>query len=142
MLTVVIILILIACVLLVGVVLIQNPKGGGLSSSFGGMSNQIMGVQRTTDFLEKSTWTLMIGIAVLSLSSIFFFGQPTTATPDKPKSQFEGTNLTTPPPAAAPMQQQPAQQQPAQQQQNTANPLENGQQTAPAADPAAQPQGQ
>lgn len=131
MLTVVVILIVIACILLIGVVLIQNPKGGGLSSTFGGMSNQIMGVQRTTDFLEKSTWTLMIGVAVLSLSSIFFFGAPTTATPDKPKSQFEGTNLTTP--QTAPVQQ-PAQQN------NTANPMGGAQQAAPAADPNAQPQ--
>jgi preprotein translocase subunit SecG len=124
MLTVIVILILIACVLLIGVVLIQNPKGGGLSSTFGGMSNQIMGVQRTTDFLEKSTWTLMIGIAVLSLFTIFFIGTP-SATPDKPKSEFEGVDLKTP---QVPQQQAPAPQQQQQQPQgNTANPMGEGQ---------------
>lgn len=66
-------LVIITCVLLVLIVLVQNPKGGGLSSAFGGSSssNQIMGVKRTTDFLEKATWTLAIILLVLSLSSVF-----------------------------------------------------------------------
>ncbi len=66
-------LVIITCILLVLVVLVQNPKGGGLSSAFGGSSssNQIMGVKRTTDFLEKTTWTLAIILLVLSLSSVF-----------------------------------------------------------------------
>ncbi|HRY97953.1 MAG TPA: preprotein translocase subunit SecG [Bacteroidales bacterium] len=64
------VLILIACVLLILVVLVQNSKGGGLASSFAG-SNQIMGVRKTADFLEKSTWTLAIALLVLSLFSIF-----------------------------------------------------------------------
>lgn len=64
------VLILIACILLVLVVLVQNPKGGGLSSTFGG-SNQVMGVKKTADFLEKATWTLGIILLVLSLLSIF-----------------------------------------------------------------------
>tara|TARA_B100000959_G_scaffold262014_1_gene300051 strand:+ start:1524 stop:1826 length:303 start_codon:yes stop_codon:yes gene_type:complete len=58
-------------VLLVLVVLVQNPKGGGLSSTFGGGSNQIMGAKKTTDFLEKSTWTLAITLISLSLLSNF-----------------------------------------------------------------------
>lgn len=49
-----------------GIVLIQNSKGGGLASSFAS-SNQIMGVRKTTDFLEKATWALAIAIAVLSI---------------------------------------------------------------------------
>ena len=53
----IIVLTLLAAVLLIGVVLIQKSKGGGLSSSFAG-SNQIMGVRRTTNFIEKVTWTL------------------------------------------------------------------------------------
>jgi preprotein translocase subunit SecG len=65
------ILIIIACILLMLVVLIQNPKGGGLSSTFGGLSNQILGVKRTTDFLEKATWTLIIAVALLSMSTAF-----------------------------------------------------------------------
>ena len=58
MFVVLIVLTLIAAVLLIGVVLIQKSKGGGLSSSFAG-SNQIMGVRRTNSFIEKMTWTLV-----------------------------------------------------------------------------------
>lgn len=59
-------LIILACVLLVFVVLIQNPKGGGLASNFSG-SNNLMGVKRTGDILEKGTWVLVIAIMVFSL---------------------------------------------------------------------------
>lgn len=62
------ILILIICGLLALVVLAQNPKGGGLASGFTGAS-QIGGVQRTADFLEKSTWTLSGALMVLCLIS-------------------------------------------------------------------------
>jgi preprotein translocase subunit SecG len=61
-----IILATVAAVLLVLIVMIQNPKGGGLASSFSS-ANQIGGVRRTTDFLEKATWSLAIGIVGLSL---------------------------------------------------------------------------
>ncbi len=64
------VLILITCVLMVLVVLVQNSKGGGLASNFAS-SNQYMGVRKTTDFLERSTWTLAIVLLVLSLFSIF-----------------------------------------------------------------------
>lgn len=64
------VLILITCVLLSLVVLVQNSKGGGLASNFSS-SNQFMGVRKTADFLEKTTWTLAIVLLVLSLSSIF-----------------------------------------------------------------------
>ena len=60
------ILILIAAVLLILIVLIQNSKGGGLASGFSS-SNQIMGVRKTTDFLEKATWTLAGTVIVLSI---------------------------------------------------------------------------
>jgi len=66
MLYTVIILAIIVCILLVLIILIQNPKGGGLSSGFSG-SNNIMGVQRTGDFLEKGTWILAITLMVLAL---------------------------------------------------------------------------
>ena len=72
MYTIFAILIIIASILLVLVVLVQNPKGGGLSSSFGGgAGNQIMGAKKTTDFLEKATWTLAIALISLSLLSNF-----------------------------------------------------------------------
>lgn len=64
------VLILITCVLLVMIVLVQNAKGGGLASNFSA-SNQVMGVRKTTDFLEKATWTLAIILLVLTLSSTF-----------------------------------------------------------------------
>ena len=72
MYTIFAVLIIITSILLVLVVLVQNPKGGGLSSSFGGGSgNQIMGAKKTTDFLEKATWTLAIALISLSLLSNF-----------------------------------------------------------------------
>ena len=64
------VLILITCILLTLVVLVQNSKGGGLAANFSG-SNQYMGVRKTADFLEKSTWTLAIVLLILSLFSIF-----------------------------------------------------------------------
>jgi len=47
---------MIVAFLLIVVIMVQNPKGGGLGSSFGGETQQIGGVQKTTDFLDKSTW--------------------------------------------------------------------------------------
>jgi len=88
------ILIIIACILLMLVVLIQNPKGGGLSSTFGGLSNQILGVKRTTDFLEKATWTLIVVVAILSVSTMFFLGNP-TSTNTGPKSELENVDMGT-----------------------------------------------
>lgn len=61
-----VIIAIIVCVLLGLIILIQNPKGGGLSSGFAG-SNNIMGVQRTGDLLEKGTWGLVIALMVLAL---------------------------------------------------------------------------
>jgi preprotein translocase subunit SecG len=66
------ILILVASVILGLIILIQNPKGGGLSASFGGIGNQLMGVKRTTDVLEKGTWLFAGIVAVLCLTSAFF----------------------------------------------------------------------
>ena len=71
MYTFIIVIIFIVCVLLVLLVLVQNSKGGGLSSSFSS-SNQVMGVRRTTDFLEKATWFLAIALVVLSIGSTAF----------------------------------------------------------------------
>ena len=66
MYTAISVLIFIICVLLILIVLVQNSKGGGLASSFAS-SNQIMGVRKTTDFLEKATWTLAGTVVVLSI---------------------------------------------------------------------------
>jgi preprotein translocase subunit SecG len=60
------ILVLIACVLIIMVVLVQNSKGGGLAANFTS-AGQSMGVRKTADFLEKSTWTLAAAIVLLSI---------------------------------------------------------------------------
>lgn len=65
--TFLIILIVLVSVLLGFIVLIQNPKGGGLASGFAGSSN-LMGVQRTGDFLEKGTWGLAIALMIFCLA--------------------------------------------------------------------------
>ena len=64
------VLIIITCILLILIIMVQNPKGGGLSSAFGG-GNQIMGARKTSDFLEKTTWTLAITLVTLALLSNF-----------------------------------------------------------------------
>lgn len=63
---IVIVLILLICIALAGIILIQNSKGGGLAANFSA-PNQIMGVRKTTDFLEKATWTLAVLLIVLSI---------------------------------------------------------------------------
>lgn len=71
MTTLLTILILIASVLMIGIVLIQKSKGGGLASNFAS-SNQIMGVRKTTDVVEKTTWTIAIIIMVLCIATVAF----------------------------------------------------------------------
>jgi len=63
------VLILLVAVLLGLVVLVQNPKGGGLAANFAGSTSQFMGVRQTADFLEKASWYLAIALLVLSLAS-------------------------------------------------------------------------
>ncbi len=65
-----VILAFIVAVLLAFIVLIQESKGGGLASSFAS-SNQIMGVRKTTDVVEKATWTLAALLVVFSVLSVF-----------------------------------------------------------------------
>ncbi len=62
------ILILIVCVILGLIVLVQNPKGGGLAANFGS-GNQFMGARQTADFLEKASWTLAVVLLLLSLTA-------------------------------------------------------------------------
>ena len=70
--TLFLVLITIVCFLLIIVIMVQNPKGGGLSSSFGANAN-MGGVQKTTDFLDKSTWTLATLLIVIILMSSLSF---------------------------------------------------------------------
>ena len=71
MYTLITVLIFIVCVLLILIVLVQNSKGGGLASNFQS-SNQIMGVRKTTDFLEKATWVLAGSLLLLSIMGSAF----------------------------------------------------------------------
>ncbi|HLY71015.1 MAG TPA: preprotein translocase subunit SecG, partial [Puia sp.] len=70
-------LLMLACIFLGLIVLIQNPKGGGLAGNVAGFSNQFMGVKQTTDVLEKGTWTLAIVVGVLCLFSALFIPRAT-----------------------------------------------------------------
>ncbi|WP_309641953.1 preprotein translocase subunit SecG [Flavobacterium sp.] len=113
------VLITIVCFLLIIVIMVQNPKGGGLSSSLGG-SQMIGGVQKTTDFLDKSTWTLAtVLIVLIMLSSLSFTGSLSdndskiidqtegaaakTEAPAKPATTAPATNATTKTDATAPV---------------------------------------
>ena len=69
MFNIILVLIIVLSFLLVLIIMVQNPKGGGLSSSFGGDTQQIGGVKKTTDFLDKTTWILASLILVLILFS-------------------------------------------------------------------------
>ncbi len=66
------ILIILSAVILGFIILVQNPKGGGLSGSIAGFNNQFMGVKQTTDVLEKGTWIFAALIGVLCMVSVLF----------------------------------------------------------------------
>ncbi|MEO7174859.1 MAG: preprotein translocase subunit SecG [Saprospiraceae bacterium] len=77
MLSLITILIAIVCILLMAVVLIQNPKGGGVDSTFGGNSaNQMFGAAKSTDFIEKITWYLAAALFILCIAATFVVGGP------------------------------------------------------------------
>jgi preprotein translocase subunit SecG len=121
MYVVIIVLTVLVAILLIGIVLIQKSKGGGLSSQFGG-AGTMMGVRQTNSFLEKATWTLAALIAILSIVSAFVMPgnnshetavRTTTETsaPAMPGNQFD--SKATPAkdakaPAAAPAEAAPA----------------------------------
>jgi preprotein translocase subunit SecG len=90
MLTVFGILIILSSIILGLIVLIQNPKGGGLSGTFGGVGNQFMGVKQTTDVLEKGTWVFAGVLGLLCLVSPAFIPK---GTDDKNKDLKENINV-------------------------------------------------
>src|SRR4051812_23344169 len=106
--TIISVLIILVCILLILIVLVQNSKGGGLASSFSS-SNQVMGVRKTADFLEKATWSLAVALLALSLISAAYNkpvdgaqtntkdGQSVTRNHDA--SGDASSSTTTPPPA-------------------------------------------
>lgn len=92
-----IILLIIACVVLSFFVLIQKPKGGGLSGSFGSLGTQVMGVKQSTDVMEKGTWYTMTAIAVISILIAFTMDfqkpiLPTDGEPTVPTTENTTTN--------------------------------------------------
>lgn len=86
-----IVLIVIASVAIGLFILIQNPKGGGLSGSIGGFNTQFMGVKQTTDVLEKGTWVMAIAIGLLSLCSAFFIPKGTVTDSRRPANARPAT---------------------------------------------------
>lgn len=114
--TFVIILTVIIAILLIAVVLVQKSKGGGLASNFAG-SNQIMGVRRTNDFIEKATWTLACAVAILSIIAVFLspasketgsmINAPVAPETEAPLFPVSGNEETLP----APIEELPAQAQ-------------------------------
>ena len=112
MYTIITILIILTSVLLVLIVLVQNPKGGGLSTGIIG-SSQVMGVKKTTDFIEKLTWGLALTLVVLSLLAGLTL--PNKEDRNVGTSMQEQIDNSTAAPAQqnpAPAQNQPAQSQP------------------------------
>lgn len=107
MITFFLILVVVACVALGFMVLIQNPKGGGLNANVGGLSNNFMGVKQTTDVLEKGTWIFASVIAILAITStLFLSGNASNGNSVLDKVNTSTTTPATqmappPPPAAA-----------------------------------------
>jgi preprotein translocase subunit SecG len=89
-----IILIILASVVLSFIVLVQNPKGGGLAGNIAGFSNQFMGVKQTTDVLEKGTWVFAAVIGILCMVSVMFIPKGSVAGTGTDASK--GTNLPLP----------------------------------------------
>lgn len=104
MVIVFLILVVAASVGLGFIVLVQNPKGGGLAGNVGGIGNNFMGVKQTTDVLEKGTWIFAGVIAVLAIVSTLFF-KGISGGVDKKAIETIPTNNTT---APAPAPQTPA----------------------------------
>src|ERR1700709_1032133 len=94
-----IILIILASVILGLIILVQNPKGGGLAGNVGGFSNQLMGVKQTTDVLEKGTWVLALVGGLLCLFSAVVVPRTSASNNRIP----EKVNATTTAPAAQPV---------------------------------------
>lgn len=92
-----VILIIIAAVVLGLIILIQNPKGGGLAGGFAGMSSQFMGVKQTNDVLENGTWIFAALIGILSLLATFFIGGGSSSGDD---GRLQQIGTSAPQPAA------------------------------------------
>jgi preprotein translocase subunit SecG len=89
------VLIIIASVVLGLIVLIQNPKGGGLSGSLSGFGNQLMGVKQSTDVLEKGTWIFAAIVGILCLVSPAFIPKDGSSSTDN-DDLLKNTPVTAP----------------------------------------------
>lgn len=97
------ILVIIASVAIALFILVQNPKGGGLSGTFAGFNSQFMGVKQTTDVLEKGTWIMATVIGLLCLFSAVFISDGTTRTVSpRPNTQQQAPAQSQQPVAPAP----------------------------------------
>ena len=112
MYTLFVILIVIAALLMIGIVLIQESKGGGLASQFSGY-NQIGGVRKTTDFIEKATWFLAAFMVVISVACAYVAPQATTNISVMENYQAPATNPNNLPGFGAPAAEAPAAEAPA-----------------------------
>jgi preprotein translocase subunit SecG len=90
------ILIVLASAILGFIILVQNPKGGGLSGSIAGINNQFMGVKQTNDVLEKGTWIFSIAIALLCVFSTFFMSGSTGGNDNDILNKINTNQGTTP----------------------------------------------
>jgi len=106
------VLVIVACVAIALFILVQNPKGGGLSGTLAGFNSQFMGVKQTTDVLEKGTWILAVLIGLLCLFSAFFISDSSTGR--APVNARPATQQTAPPPATTTTPAPAEQSQPAQ----------------------------
>jgi preprotein translocase subunit SecG len=106
------ILVIVLSAVLGFVILVQNPKGGGLSASIGGIGNQFMGVKQTTDVLEKGTWIFATLVALLCLFSAFFI--PNTAKKSNGLMDQINTKTNNTAPAPTPIAPNPANTKPLQ----------------------------
>ncbi|HWK02551.1 MAG TPA: preprotein translocase subunit SecG [Puia sp.] len=95
-----VLLIIVVCVFLGLIILVQNPKGGGLAGNVGGFSNQLMGVKQTTDVLEKGTWVLALVVALLCLFSVAFVPKATSVNQRVPE-KVNATSVPSSQPAPA-----------------------------------------
>ncbi len=102
MYSVIVILILLVCVFLAAAVLVQNSKGGGLAANFSA-PNQIMGVRKTTETIEKITWGLAIALAVLSLAATIAIPRHTVDTEISTEVDVNAAKSVAPVTAEAPM---------------------------------------
>jgi preprotein translocase subunit SecG len=99
------IILILICVALAFFVLIQNPKGGGLSGGFGTVGTQMMGVQNSTDTVEKGTWILASVMALLCILSVAFGDRKTgNGKVEKSRSEKAVKNAPIAAPAAPTLQ--------------------------------------